>query len=154
MSQWEKLVGTESHGTNVHVASKEKDMKLLYCNNCRDIVKLYRTTRTCHCGATGGHYKVDGLNAVYYGPAIPLGFANSSFRKALRSQPEFGKGTDYKAFVIPKVCPTMELVDVLDYIEVYEEDPREGGIEDIMERAAVDSNSKKTKIKNVFKNED
>jgi hypothetical protein len=48
----------------------------------------------------------------------------------------------------------MELVDVLDYIEVYEEDPREGGIEDIMERAAVDSNSKKTKIKNVFKNED
>ena len=134
--------------------AKEKDMKLLFCKHCEDIVKLSYATRYCQCGATGGHCKVDGLNAVYYGPAIPLGFANSSFRKALRSQPEFGKGTDYKAFVIPKVCPTMELVDVLDYIEVYEEDPREGGIEDIMERAAVDSNSKKTKIKNVFKNED
>ena len=129
-------------------------MKLLYCNTCRDIVKLSRTTRTCQCGATGGHYREDGLNAIYYGPAIPLGFANGSFHEALGNQPEFGKGTDYKAFVIPKVCPTLELVDVLDYIEVYEEDPREGGIEDIMERAAVDSNSKKTKIKNVFKNED
>lgn len=138
----------------MYMLLKEKDMKLLFCKHCEDIVKLSYATRYCQCGATGGHYKVDGLNAVYYGPAIPLGFANSSFHEAIDSQPEFGMGTNYNAFVIPKVCPTMELVDVLDYIEVYEEDPREGGIEDIMERAAVDSNSKKTKIKNVFKNED
>ena len=128
-------------------------MKLLYCNTCRDIVKLYRTTRTCHCGATGGHYREDGLNAIYYGPAIPLGFANGSFHEALDNQPEFGMGTVYNAFVIPKVCPTMEHVDLSDYTEVYEEDS-DYSIEKMMERAALDSNVKKTKIKNVFKNED
>jgi hypothetical protein len=132
---------------------KEKDMKLLYCNNCRDIVKLCRTTRTCHCGATGGHYKQDGLNAIYYGPAIPLGFANASFRDARDNQPEFGMGTNFNAFVIPIVCPTMKLVDLSDYTEVYEEDS-DYSIDKMMERAALESNIKKTKIKNVFKDED
>tara|TARA_R110000851_G_scaffold145632_1_gene285171 strand:+ start:153 stop:536 length:384 start_codon:yes stop_codon:yes gene_type:complete len=127
-------------------------MKLLYCDTCRDIVKLYRTTRTCHCGATGGHYKQDGLNAIYYGPAIPLGFANSSFHEAIDSQPEFGMGTNFNAFVIPIVCPTMKHVDLSDYTEVYEDETL--SYEDMMERAAVDNNIKKTKIKNVFKNED
>ena len=151
MSQWEKLVGTESHGTNVHVASKEKDMKLLYCNNCRDIVKLYRTTRTCHCGATGGHYKSDGLNAIYYGPAIPLGFANGSFHEALGNQPEFGMGTDYKAFVIPIVCPTMELVDLSDYTVIHEASKLGNRSNNVKSKTERD---KKIKIKNVFKNED
>ena len=130
-------------------------MKLLYCNTCRDIVKLYRTTRTCHCGATGGHYKQDGLNAVYYGPAIPLGFANGSFHEALDNQPEFGMGTNYNAFVIPKVCPTMVHVDLLDYIEIYEDlvdDPKY--INKYKDALLELKTEKKIKIKNVFKNED
>ena len=130
-------------------------MKLLYCNTCRDIVKLSYTTRTCHCGATGGHYKVDGLNAVYYGPAIPLGFANDSFSEALDNQPEFGMGTNYNAFVIPKVCPTMVRVDLLDYIEIYEDlvdDPKY--INKYKDALLELKTEKKIKIKNVFKNED
>ena len=130
-------------------------MKLLYCNTCRDIVKLYRTTRTCQCGATGGHYKQDGLNAVYYGPAIPLGFANGSFHEALDNQPEFGMGTNYNAFVIPKVCPTMVRVDLLDYIEIYEDlvdDPKY--INKYKDALLELKTEKKIKIKNVFKNED
>ena len=127
-------------------------MKLLYCNSCRDIVKLHRTTRTCHCGATGGHYKQDGLNAIYYGPAIPLGFANSSFTEARDTQPEFGMGTAFTAFVIPKVCPTMELVDSEDYesngLVDYDD-----GFDDMMERAVQDKIIKK-KIKNVFRDEE
>tara|TARA_R110001632_G_scaffold127876_1_gene241778 strand:+ start:1028 stop:1180 length:153 start_codon:yes stop_codon:yes gene_type:complete len=47
---------------------------------------------------TGGHYKEDGLHAIYYGPAIPLGFANNSFSEAVDNQPEFGMGTVYNAF--------------------------------------------------------
>lgn len=121
-------------------------MKLLYCNNCQDVFRLHKTTRTCHCGSTGGHYKSDGLNAIYYGPAVPLGFTNTSFVAAIRNQPEWGKGEPFTAFVIPKVCPTMELVDLSDYIEVDEDE--------FGERAEVDSKIKKTKIKNVFKNED
>ena len=124
-------------------------MKLLYCNTCRDIVKLYRTTRTCHCGATGGHYREDGLNAIYYGPAIPLGFANGSFHEALDSQPEFGMGTVYNAFVIPKVCPTMEHVDSEDYVSVSEDD--EYSVDIMMARA--EDEKKQRKLKNVFKGE-
>ena len=128
-------------------------MKLLFCNSCRDIVKLHRTTRTCHCGESGGHYKEDGLNAIYYGPAVPLGFANSSFINALESQPEFGMGTTFTAFVIPKVCPTMELVDsedyessgLVDYDELYDE---------MMIKTEAEKYKKKNKIKNVFRDEE
>ena len=127
-------------------------MKLLYCNTCRDIVKLSRTTRTCQCGATGGHYKEDGLNAIYYGPAIPLGFANSEFHKALDGQPEFGMGTVYNAFVIPKVCPTMEHVEFLDYTEVYDIENDEDMFDEIMVRA--ENERKQRKLKNVFKDEE
>tara|TARA_R110000787_G_scaffold55017_2_gene127411 strand:+ start:265 stop:648 length:384 start_codon:yes stop_codon:yes gene_type:complete len=126
-------------------------MKLLYCNTCRDIVKLYRTTRTCHCGATGGHYREDGLNAIYYGPAIPLGFANSSFRDARDNQPEFGMGTVYNAFVIPKVCPTMELVDSEYYTEVFDIEDDEYSVDIMMARA--EDEKKQRKLKNVFKGE-
>ena len=126
-------------------------MKLLYCNTCRDIVKLYRTTRTCHCGATGGHYREDGLNAIYYGPAIPLGFANSSFRDARDNQPEFGMGTVYNAFVIPKVCPTMELVDLLEYTKVFDIEDDEYSVDIMMARA--EDEKKQRKLKNVFKGE-
>ena len=127
-------------------------MKLLYCNTCRDIVKLSRTTRTCQCGATGGHYREDGLNAIYYGPAIPLGFANSSFREARDSQPEFGTGYRYTSFVIPKVCPTMEHVDLLDYIEVFDIENDEDRFDEIMARA--EDERKQRKLKNVFKDEE
>jgi len=126
-------------------------MKLLYCNTCTDIVKLSSTTRTCRCGATGGHYKEDGLNAVYYGPAIPLGFTNGTFIDAIRNQPEYGDGYRYTSFVIPKVCPTMDHVDIDDYEEVvdyYWDD----GYDDIMEEAELEKKQKK--LKNVFKDEE
>ena len=115
-------------------------------------MKLSRTTRTCQCGATGGHYKEDGLNAIYYGPAIPLGFANSSFREARDSQPEFGTGYRYTSFVIPKVCPTMEHVDLLDYIEVFDIENDEDRFDEIMARA--EDERKQRKLKNVFKDEE
>lgn len=125
-------------------------MKLLYCNTCTDIVKLSSTTRTCRCGATGGHYKEDGLNAVYYGPAIPLGFTNGTFMDAIRNQPEYGDGYRYTSFVIPKVCPTMDHVDYMDYFPV---DGEEVDLyDDLMEDAEVQRKQKK--LKNVFKDEE
>jgi len=130
-------------------------MKLLFCNTCRDIVKLSRTTRTCQCGATGGHYREDGLNAIYYGPAIPLGFANSEFHTALDSQPEYGDGYRYTSFVIPKVCPTMVHIDFSDYVAVHDytdEFVVEEMYDDMMEEAELQK--KKSKLKNVFKDEE
>lgn len=83
-------------------------MKLVRCNECLDIVKLVLTEkRICHCGKSGGYYK-DSLNAVYWGPATPLGFDGASWNDALRNQPKSGpEGALFTAFIIPKKCPTM-----------------------------------------------
>lgn len=82
-------------------------MKLLFCLSCQDVIKLIRGShRSCLCGETRGRY-VDDVNAVYYGEhAIPLGFANGSFARAIRSRPEQGAGERFDAFVIPLECDT------------------------------------------------
>lgn len=81
-------------------------MKLLFCDACGDIVKLRSETRTCSCKKSGGHY-TNHLDAVYWGPAMPLGVDNMSFATALHERPTEGKGFRFAAFVIPKRCPTM-----------------------------------------------
>ena len=92
-------------------------MKLLLCPDCGDIFNIKEVEKTCTCGLTRGHY-VDNLNAIYSG-GIPLGFANSTFLKAVREQPQSGRGKEFTAFVIQKDCPTFKeqksvyLVDML-----------------------------------------
>tara|TARA_R100000081_G_C4727261_1_gene121409 strand:+ start:275 stop:652 length:378 start_codon:yes stop_codon:yes gene_type:complete len=125
-------------------------MKLLLCNTCGDIIQLSKSTRTCQCGSCGGHYKEDGVNAIYYGPAIPIGFHNSSFTDAISNQPEYGNGIEFTAFVIPKVCPSMVHVDYLDYFPVDGEDV--DLYDDMMEE--VELEKKQRKLKNVFKDEE
>jgi hypothetical protein len=130
-------------------------MKLLYCNTCGDIVKLGMTTRTCQCGSCGGHYREDGVNAIYYGPAVPIGFVNSEFITAIDDQPEYGNGLGFGAFSIPKVCPTMVHIDFSDYVAVH--DYSDGFVveemyDDMMEEAELEK--KKSKLKNVFKDEE
>lgn len=81
-------------------------MKLLMCPDCGDVFNLKHAVKTCGCGKTRGHY-TDDLNAVYDG-GVPLGFANSSFLKAVLQQPDEGRGKEFTAFVIPHVCPTFK----------------------------------------------
>ena len=128
-------------------------MKLIYCNNCREVLSLSRTTKTCQCGESGGHYKTDKLNAIIHGNCKPLGFTNNTFSDALENQPEYGNGREFTSFVIPVVCPTITHVDSedyessgrVDYDEVYDE---------MMVKAEVEKYKKKIKIKNVFKDEE
>lgn len=82
-------------------------MKLVYCPACGDIFKLAFGSQVCFCGLSGGFYHEDGLNATVTGQAIPIGIANSTFVKALANRPEEGMGEEFKAFVIPKKCPTV-----------------------------------------------
>jgi len=79
-------------------------MKLLYCNNCKDIFNLkVNVEKYCSCGETHGQY-VNGLNAEFQGkPAIPLGFDNHSF---LFAKVTFGG--DFTAFIIPEPCKTFK----------------------------------------------
>ncbi len=87
-------------------------MKLLYCRHCHDVIKLLSHERHCDCGACGGHY-INDLDAVFWGDtAVPLGFDNPSFARALEAQPGGpGEGERFTAFVIPQVCPTMTKLD-------------------------------------------
>lgn len=82
-------------------------MKLIFCPDCQDVIKLIQTHRTCSCGASGGHYENDGLKAVTTGKAISLGFDNRSLSVALKSRTKRGMGMEFKAFVIPEQCFTI-----------------------------------------------
>ena len=125
-------------------------MKLLYCNTCRDIFSLSYTTKTCHCGESGGHYESDGLNATYYGNATPLGFTNNTLKHARERQPEFGAGFEFTAFVIPKVCPSMDHIDYSEYIPVTSDPDYFDELVDRLEEEVVrEKNSKK--LGNAFK---
>jgi hypothetical protein len=86
-------------------------LKLIFCEECRDVVALRMEERTCICGKSKGVCTgLDGLHATISGPAIPLGFANHSFGDALRNQPETGMGKEFTAFVIQKTCDTVEVI--------------------------------------------
>ena len=84
-------------------------MKLIFCSQCYDVVKLHFDRRKCLCGKVWGYYKSDGLNAVISTNAIPLGFANSSLVEALKSRPKTGWGKRFEAFIIPEQCDTVEV---------------------------------------------
>lgn len=84
-------------------------MKLIICTECWDVFKLEHETRRCKCGKCEGRYLEDGLNAEFKGEtAVPIGFANTSLLEAIEAQPDVGWGKEFTAFVIPKVCKTME----------------------------------------------
>lgn len=76
-------------------------MKILYCMNCRDIIKLRQKQKECECGHSGGIY-TDNMNIKYWGQAIVIGFDNRSFYNALANQPQEGLGESFSAFVMPK----------------------------------------------------
>lgn len=85
-------------------------MKLIFCPKCHDVLKLLRDQhRSCICGKSGGLYKEDGLHAIIYGSAIPVGFTNLTFAFALNNRPKTGTGKTFTAFVIPEKCDTIEV---------------------------------------------
>ena len=77
-------------------------MKLLFCPKCQDVRKLLRERTECSCGESWGYYLEDGLRAEIGGIAIPLGFDNVSFKKALRA------GDTFVVFFIKMPCNTIE----------------------------------------------
>ncbi len=102
---------------------KEMEMKLIFCKDCEDVVRLKEKRRYCSCGNIWGQY-VDNLNAKISHKAIPFGFANSSFADALWAEDaDKRKGTSkeqghrFEAFMIPHDCGTVEVVDEEDELE-------------------------------------
>ena len=59
-------------------------MKLLYCTECNDIIKLrLRDTRHCACAKSTGTY-LNEIVAEISGPCYALGVSNQSLRDALK----------------------------------------------------------------------
>jgi hypothetical protein len=87
-------------------------MKLIYCPECQDIVRLFFEDRSCRCGKSHGMYRKDGLNAIIGGYAIPIGIDNHSWCKALETNRLWynsgDRGVTFEAFIIPKKCKTVE----------------------------------------------
>ena len=83
-------------------------MKLLYCPDCYDIKRLSLERVHCYCGNSWARVKGDYFHSVFGGKAVPLGIANVSFGSAIRNRPQSGLGSEFKAFVIPSQCETVE----------------------------------------------
>jgi len=81
-------------------------IKLIYCPQCQDVVRLIDDSRWCECGESGGRY-TDELNALVWGEAVPLGIHNEIFKWALSARPQSGLGSCFDAWVIPVECPTV-----------------------------------------------
>ena len=86
-------------------------MKLIYCRECRDIVRLAHHTRYCECGKSRGWYEEDGLHATIGGPCIPLGIHNGDFALARNNRRSSGPGFRFEAWVIPEKCDTVNEED-------------------------------------------
>jgi len=84
-------------------------MKLILCIDCQDVVRLQHDTRYCKCGKASGRY-VDDVNAEVNEHAIPLGFANDDFVRAVQMRPLRGVGSRFQAFVIPQECESVEVI--------------------------------------------
>ena len=81
-------------------------MKLLYCLECHDVVRLFRNSRSCECGATGGQY-VDDNNAEVFGEGIPFAIATDEFDAAIAGRTEDWPGVWFRGFVIPFTAKTI-----------------------------------------------
>jgi hypothetical protein len=81
-------------------------MKLIFCPECQDVVKLFHDQRFCRCRKSWGRYLTE-TKAEAGGRAVPLGIANDSFRTALHQRPADGLGARFEAFVIARKCPTV-----------------------------------------------
>ena len=66
--------------------------------------------RECKCGESHGCY-VDSINAIIGGEAVPIDIDNNCFSTALFFRPDEGTGRYFDAFVIPRICDTVEEVE-------------------------------------------
>lgn len=97
-------------------------MKLFYCMECQDLVKLATThARSCECGNVRGLY-VDDLNAKFTsgnGKYFLVGFANQTMQNAVSTYFKEGSpdgwGINFSAFVIPEPCKTFVKVEPKEF---------------------------------------
>lgn len=76
-------------------------MKVIFCPECEDLVKLKRFKRHCLCKKSWGTYKEDSYHCLIGGKAIPIGIGNRLFHLCLMNRVSDGQAPEFKGFVIP-----------------------------------------------------
>jgi len=67
-------------------------MKLIYCNSCRDVVRLIVTRwRKCECGKSAGQYNIDFATATVAGDCRVIGIPNKFFDEVFQYLTDRGK---------------------------------------------------------------
>jgi hypothetical protein len=85
-------------------------MKLLFCAECTDLVRLFGGRRSCRCGASAGRY-LDEAQVEVSGPAVVLGVGNDDFQAAYRRLAEDpAHSHEFKGFTLPHPCSTVTRV--------------------------------------------
>lgn len=74
-------------------------MKLLFCDECGDVIVLKKEPGSCKCGHSSGRYLQDELHAVYTG-GIPLALNNNSLKFTLDNYHKIGHGFSLDAWSV------------------------------------------------------
>jgi hypothetical protein len=85
-------------------------VKLLYCLDCQDVVRLFSEERACKCGKVRGRYLTN-TKAEHTG-GVKLAFNNLELVEALRDS----RHTDHRCHFQAFVCP----IDTLNFTRVGE----------------------------------
>lgn len=87
-------------------------MKLLYCIDCEDMIRLIpNEIRSCRCGKTKGKYESDGRYAVVNGNGISIAISNHSLLNLLlyleENQTELDRVFNIECWARPHEHPTL-----------------------------------------------
>lgn len=87
-------------------------MKLIYCNKCNDIFRLFKILRFCKCKKCCGKY-INNRTAIFSGSsAVPMGIDNNSLKRVLQGYYKNGfyLGTQINTFFIVEPCNTFRRI--------------------------------------------
>jgi len=102
-------------------------MKLIYCPECLDMIKVRMLElRRCACGKAWGYYLEDDLTVEIGGTAVPVAIENDELRRAVRQRPSEGRGATLGARVLPERYETLRHRDEPNYDLVTDRDTSRG----------------------------
>ncbi len=93
-------------------------MKLLFCMECGDVVRLFPEQRSCKCGKSWGMYEDDNATTVQTTHSISLGIHNQDFHQAvdayLRDPGHFSPMLTMRTWINPVTEPDVRFAETPD----------------------------------------
>ena len=77
-------------------------MKLIFCPQCEDVIKLTKDNRSCSCGYCAGKYNEDGKTATTSGKGVCLALSNLDLKKAIKALNDEQQDNGEKRYHYPK----------------------------------------------------